>query len=156
VSTRSIQGVEIVAEEGEEMSDLSKKNCQVCQNATWCKYIHPYVGFYCPGMEALVDNQKHRKEPLASDLIGEGYEGFTNRDYLDALNEGVALKVEIHDMSVEDIREMACGSDRQAISKAIMSLMWFGIPKRRILRLLGIGRTFFYEIIKEAKKDYGR
>jgi hypothetical protein len=143
--------------EGETVSDdLSKKNCSICLNAKRCAYINPYVGHYCIGLEMIINNKSPLKEPLANDLIGEGYEGFTNKSYLDVLNDGADQKERIHDMSVDAIREMATGTVRQDLKKAILSLLWFGVPKVTIRRLLRIGRTLFADIVKEAKKEYGK
>jgi hypothetical protein len=113
------------------------------------------MGFYCVRVESIIDNHKPRKEPLASDLIGEGYDGFANKDYKDVLAEGQDEKGHIYDISVTSIREMPVESDRQATKKAIMSLLWFGVPKRRILRLLGIGRTLFCKLVKETRQEIG-
>lgn len=60
---------------------MTDRWCTKCRNASWCKYIHPYQGFYCPGMEMVIDNKSPLREPLASDLIGEGYEGFVNKTF---------------------------------------------------------------------------
>jgi hypothetical protein len=134
------------------MSDLSKKNCQACQNAQWCKYIHPYVGSYCPGMEIVINNQKPLKEPLASDLIGEGYEGFTNQDYKDVMNEIGKNKKEEHITRHWQIMEMPDSKFIDLRQKCIAALLFFGVTPVKIAQVLKVTVQTIYNCSKSGQE----
>lgn len=130
------------------------RGCTNCKNARWCRYIHPYQGFYCPRLESIVDNHKPRKEPLASDLIGDGYEGFANRDYKDVLGDlwqdvekgkkgfRAALKRRIDKMPMRKTTQIDL--------KIVACLLWFGFPPSIVMRVLRIGKTKFYGMLKRG------
>ena len=130
--------------------------CPRCRNRALCIYLKRNkvlkLNEFCPALTAYLDNDTPSKEPLASDLIGEGYNDFVNRDYKAVLCDGKDSKDEVYACSLDDIKDMPCGSDMQIITKAIMAMMWFGLPKKKIMHLLRIGRTFFYKAVKEARE----
>lgn len=123
------------------------KWCGSCRNAKWCKYIHPYIGHYCPGMEMVIDNKSPRKEPLASDLIGEGYEGFTNKDYKDVLGEVRESKDEEHRRRHEQIMDMPDNTTLELRMKMIAAALFFNIPHAKVIKVLHLAERTFYRLV---------
>lgn len=131
---------------------MSDKWCVECLNAKWCKYIHPYKGFYCPGFESLIDNKTPRKEPLAADLIGEGYDGFVNRDYKDVMGEVRESKEQEHGRRHEQIMEMPDDKLVDLKRKCIAAMLFFGVGVDKIAHLLRVDSATVYRV---ANKDAG-
>ncbi len=129
------------------MSKTMVRNCTTCLNAKWCGYIHPYRGFYCPGMEQVIDNHKPLKEPLTSDLMDEGHDEFLSRDYKDVLNETRRGKEDEHTRRHDQIVAMPYGSAKELKLKAIAALLFFGIPHAKIMRVLGLAERTFYWLV---------
>lgn len=137
------------------MSDLSKKNCTVCLNAKQCRYINPYNGFYCPGMEIYIDNKKPRKEPLASDLIGEAYNEFVDRDYKDVLSrmrqdkeDDPKRRRDEHIKMHNRIIKMPDDRYSDLRGKAIAALLFFGVDPNKAARILKIHPDTVYEFAR--------
>jgi len=140
---------------------VTEWNCDKCLNRGFCIYlkrnrIRGGRNEFCVRMTAYVDNDTPCREPLASEVIGQGYEAFANRDYKEAMITNMETKERIYSMCIDGIKAMEVGSDRQTMKKAILSMLWFEIPKKDIRHILRIGRTLFYDIIQEAKKEFGK
>jgi len=127
---------------------MSDKWCGECKNAKWCKYINPYQGFYCPGMEMMIDNKTPRKEPLAADLIGEGYDGFVGKDYKEVLGSIRESKEDEHKRRHEQIMDMPDDTASDLTLKAIAALAFFYITPAKIQRVLKIAKTTFYRMFE--------
>jgi hypothetical protein len=127
-----------------------KRWCGQCKNAKWCLYIHPYQGFYCPRPEEVINHKTHRKEPLASDLIGEGYDGFVNRSYLDVLNEMGETRAAEHKRRHDQIMGMPDEGHDNLIRKAIAALAFFGVSAVDTISILRIAKTTFYRLFPRS------
>lgn len=118
------------------MSKTMVRNCTTCLNAKWCGYIHPYRGFYCPGMEQSIDNKAPRKEELLTDVIsGEDIEG---RDYKDVLNEMRQGKDDEHERRHDEIMGMPDKTTSEIRIKTVAALLFFGVQSSKIMRVLRI------------------
>lgn len=128
------------------MTDLSKC-CVQCKNQRFCAYLVPiYTGFYCPGMEAIIDNRKPRREPLVSDL----YEGeIATEDYKDVLNRMAESKTATNEYNEHKIRNMPMKDVEDIKRKAIACMTYFGIEPKWIMQILSISRATFYKIVKK-------
>lgn len=138
----------------------SKWYCDRCRQRHMCTYLRlnkvTKQNDFCPPLAEISDGNVPCKEPLASEVIGQGYEAFANRDYKEVLITNMETKERIYSMCIDGIKAMEVGSDRQTMKKAILSMLWFEIPKKDIRHILRIGRTLFYDIIQEAKKEFGK
>lgn len=127
------------------MADLSK-SCTQCKNQHHCAYLHPYIGFYCPGMELIIDNSPARKEPLVSDIYQEEV---LAEDYKNALNR-YARDWEIRrDKNYRKIADMPDKDISDLRLKAVAAMTFFKIDPKWIMLLLHISRGTFYRMIKK-------
>lgn len=92
---------------------MKDHSCPQCDNRPHCAYL-PYRGRYCPGLECLIGHNKSGREMPAADLMGEGYEGYVDRDYKARMIEGWEAGDRVREMSVEDIRVMPASTAKQA------------------------------------------
>ena len=125
------------------------KWCGECLNAKWCKYINPYIGFYCPGYEEVIDNKRPLKEPLAADLIAEGYEGFIGKDYKEVINEVADAKTVERGKRRVDILGMPEERFSDLTRKAVAAMAYFKICPENICRALRIARSTFYRMFED-------
>jgi hypothetical protein len=107
---------------------------------------------FCPPLAEISDGNVPCKEPLASEVIGQGYEAFANQDYKEvllALCEGKEVFTEKYR---ELVRLMPARSAAQINLKVVACLLWFGIPAHTIMRVLRVGKTTFYKAIKSPSE----
>ena len=126
-----------------------KRDCTSCKNAKWCLYIHPYIGFYCPGMEKIINNSPRLKEPLAADLIAENYDGFISKDYKEVLNEIGENREQERRRRETEILELPYFTVTELRIKAVAALLYFNIPAMSIMNVLKIARRTFYRMIQK-------
>ena len=130
-------------------ADLSRC-CVKCKNQRYCVYLHPYVGFYCPGMEIVVDNQIESKEPLLSDISETlTVENIDMRDYKQVLSEMRDLLTTEKIKKFTQIRNMPSGNRKETIKKGIACLLWFEVKPAQIAQILNISVQWFYRIVKK-------
>ena len=135
------------------MTDKLERDCTTCDKARYCSLITPYRGFYCAKMEEAIDHYEHSKEPLASDLMGEGYEGFANRDYKEVINEVGEMREDSHDRWEDKASDLPMGKWENIRKKAITHLLNTGMTKRQIMRLFRISERTFYRTIQINKEE---
>lgn len=126
--------------------------CERCRQRHMCTYLRSNKvtkqNDFCPPLTEISDGNAPCKEPLASEIIGEGYDGFVNRDYKEvllALCSGKAALTEEHKIMIE---AMPVKTTEQMNVKIMACLLWFGIPANVIMRVLRVGKTKFYKTIK--------
>ena len=97
-----------------------------------------------------LNNDRPCREPLASEVIGQGYEAFANKDYKDVLTDLCEGKEVFSEKYRELVRLMPARSAAQVNLKVVACLLWFGIPANVIMRVLRVGKTTFYKAIKKT------
>lgn len=132
------------------MTDLSRC-CVKCKNQRNCAYLVPfYTGFYCPGMEAIINNNKDLREPLLSDLNEDlTVDNINARDYKQVLSEMRDLLTTEKVKKFTQIRNMPVGNRKETIKKGIACLLWFEIKPTQIAQILNISVQWFYRIVKK-------
>lgn len=124
--------------------------CPRCRNRALCIYLKRSkvlkTNEFCPALTAYLDNDTPSKEPLASDLIGEGYEGFANKDYKVVLNEAGENRQEERARRFEQIQDMPCSKFADAQMKAVAILLWHRFSPHTVMSLLRLGKSRFYEL----------
>jgi hypothetical protein len=130
--------------------------CPKCINRHVCIYLKRnrirQDNAFCPGLAAFLDNNTPLREPLARDVIHEQYEQFVSRDYKDVFNEVSESTEQCHVHLLEAIESLSLGvSDKDQRLRAVLCLLWFGMPVRAIMQVLRVGRSAFYELVREAK-----
>ena len=125
---------------------MTDKWCTLCKNNKFCAYIHPYIGFYCPGMESVIDNKSSRKEPLVADL----YDGEPlTEDYKDVLNRLSSGKHFTKTHNYHNILQMPIVTLDDIRIKAISAMLFFELPATKIIKLLRLTKSNFYRIVKK-------
>ena len=127
--------------------------CDRCRQRHICTYLKlnkvTRQNDFCPPLMDKIDGNTPCKEPLASEIMGAGYEGFANLDYkevLSALCSGKAMFVDEYRGKIEG---MPTATTTQINIKVVACLLWFGVPATVIMRVFRIGKTKFYAMIKE-------
>lgn len=126
--------------------------CDRCRQRHMCTYLRlnkvTKQNDFCPPLMDAIDGNTPCREPLASEIIGEGYEMFANKDYKEVLVDLCAGKEALREEYRERIQAMPSRTAAQINIKIIACLLWFGIPASVIMRVLRVGKTTFYKAIK--------
>ena len=132
--------------------------CDRCRQRHICTYLKlnkiTKQNEFCPPLMDKADGNVPCKEPLTGDVINEQYEQMISRDYKDVLNEVSESTEQCHVHLLEAIRSLSLGvSDKDQRLRAVLCLLWFGMPVRAIMQVLRLGRSAFYELVREAKRQ---
>jgi hypothetical protein len=96
----------------------------------------------------IMDGNTPCKEPLISDLAGDSYGEFINKDYKAILNDLREGKATFSEKYLERIKALPARTDQEIYCKIVACLLWFDMPARIIMRGVRIGKTWFYERLK--------
>lgn len=133
------------------MTDWSEL-CPKCMNYQVCIYLKRNRirrdNAFCPGLAAYLDNNTPLREPLTGDIIHEQYEQFVSRDYKEVLGSLCAGKIEFTDEALAIISVMPDRTANDLRVKAICSMLFFGLSRDQIMRVLGVAERTFYRILK--------
>jgi len=103
---------------------------------------------FCPPLMDKTDGNMPCKEVLASEVYGEGYEAFANRDYKDVLNEVQETKTTEHTRRHDQIMAMPDDQYTDLLKKAVAALAFFEVSACKSMRVLKLAERTFYRYFR--------
>lgn len=126
--------------------------CDRCRQRHICTYLKlnkvTRQNEFCPPLAEISDGNVPCKEVLASEVCGEGYEAFANRDYKDVLNEVQDNKTTEHTRRHDEIMAMPDEQFTDLLKKAVAALAFFEISARKSMRVLKLAERTFYRYFR--------
>jgi len=126
--------------------------CDRCRQRHICTYLKlnkvTKQNDFCPPLMDKIDGNTPCKEPLASEIMGAGYEGFVNLDYKDVLNASRESKETEHARRHDQIMEMPIDTYSHLVKKAVAALAFFDVSADASMRVLNLAERTFYRYFR--------